>query len=291
MATPLDCFRFPQILVRDGVVRRLFLVFACNIGLLGCGSCEKSTPTSNAASDASSLADPSALPTGGQRLRKDDAGHWIPSGKPPEDDPARVPRQPASEPSFDLEPADPGADYVKRYVRATRRYGDDSACVKTASASRREGTAIVEVRGCSGGGAPLESFDVRVAEDRLSITGPPSKPLAQWPDGSDPGGPSGPPREEPDLREWKPPLREALASLQLLPIRVQYYARGTYPVVTLAGWRDPVGPRMPESALKGVAEKVCASTSGAPAGFFAGIDRSTILRVRCEPARARWEQL
>jgi hypothetical protein len=159
------------------------------------------------------------------------------------------------------------------------------------SANRQEGSATVEVRGCSGGDAPLESFEVHVAEDRLSIKGTPSKPLAPWPDGSDPGGPASPPREEPDLREWRSPLKEALSSLNLLPIRVQHYARGTYPVVTLAGWRNPVAPGAADSAMKEVAEKICAATSGVPAGFFAGIDRSTMLRVRCGPPRARWEQL
>ncbi len=37
------------------------------------------------------------------------------------------------------------------------------------------------------------------------------------------------PKEGPQIQQWQSPLVKALESLQLVPLRVQFYGRGTYP--------------------------------------------------------------
>ena len=95
---------------------------------------------------------------------------------------------------------------------------------------------------------------------------------------------------EDDLRAWRAPLHDTLVALHLTPIRVQYYGRGSYPVITLAGWHDPLTPAASSDAMRDAAQKICASTKGSPVGLFAALNRATILRVRC-PDQARWERL
>jgi hypothetical protein len=134
-------------------------------------------------------------------------------------------------------------------------------------------------------------FLVDVAEDRLAVDDSGKRqPLARWPDGSDPQGPPNDVRQVDDVRGWKAPLGEAFRKRLLVPIRVQAYGRGTYPVVTIAGWHGDVTPEASMDALRSVAEGMCAASRGAPMGIFAGIDRSKILRIRC-PAAVRWDRL
>src|SRR5262249_11099583 len=162
------------------------------------------------------------------------------------------------------------------YVRATNRYGAKTACAR-ASASRSDGgRALVDVAGgkdapCSLGGAVLDTFAVRASADRPELAGPKrGAALAEWPARSAPGGPPGGkvPAED-DLHKWTSPLHELLSGMHFTAIRVQYYGRGSYPVVTLAGWRDPIRPGGADD-LHDLAQKICGATKGAPVGLFGG---------------------
>ena len=115
-------------------------------------------------------------------------------------------------------------------------------------------------------------------------------PLALWPDGSDAEGPPGKVMEAADLRKPKDNVTAALRQMQLVPIRMQFYGRGTYPVVTLAGWHGDVVPTASEDELRPTAEALCKATHDMPLAFFGGINRSRILRIRC-PGAARWDDL
>ena len=98
------------------------------------------------------------------------------------------------EPDWDLDPSDPARDYVERYIQATRRYAAERPCVH-AQASRVEGgRTLVDTRdssenGCKGTGAVRDTFAADVEHDRLDLADPArGAPLADWPDGSNPGG-------------------------------------------------------------------------------------------------------
>ena len=134
-------------------------------------------------------------------------------------------------------------------------------------------------------------FLVNAAGDRLSVDDKAKRdPLARWPDGSDPEGPANDVRQVDDLRKWQGPLGQEFRALLLVPIRVQAYGRGTYPVVTIAGWHGAVTPATSAEDLQGIAAELCKSNGGLPLGIFANIDRSRMLRIRC-PASARWDRL
>jgi len=134
-------------------------------------------------------------------------------------------------------------------------------------------------------------FRVDVGADRLSVDDAAKRdPLARWPDGSDPEGPASPAREAGDTHGWQGALKDAIRTEQLVAIRVQAYGRGSYPVVTLAGWHAAVVPSASPESLRPFAEALCTASRGMPLAFVAGLDRSTVLRIRC-PAAARWDKL
>jgi hypothetical protein len=119
-------------------------------------------------------------------------------------------------------------------------------------------------------------------------------PLAPWPDGS-PACEAGEakPRTVASLdprTEWRTPLYDALVALELVPIRAQLVGHGTYPIVTLAGWRGPLRPDAPTPDLRATARKLCAAAGGQPFALFGGLDRTRLLRVSC-PDTVRWDKL
>ncbi len=276
--------------MRNAVILAICLVAA------GCKGKREDVAAPAPSSSSTAKAPPSAMNR--SHLVRDEEGRLVPTRPRPEDNPADIPAAPSSQPAWDLDRAEPARDYVARYVRATRRYGDATRCVSTKAAGSRDGKAIVEVRdrepptaGCTapGGGGPRDTFLVDVDRDRLELAK--GGPLAKWPDGSDP---SGPPAAPSAIEADAPPtkLRDALVIAKLTPVRTQLYGRGSYPVITLAGWRDPITRDAPPESLAKVVDAMCAASEGSPFGVFGGIDRSTILRVRCgEAPGARWEKL
>jgi hypothetical protein len=272
---------------------RTRLVLAISCALIGCKG--KSGQAGDGGTDASASARASS--SGRSHLVRDPEGHLVPSRPRPEDDPASIPPTPGSAPSWDLDKSDPARDYVDRYVRATKRYGAATACVVAKVNGSRDGKAIVEVRDAekppapcppsSAGSAPRDAFLVDVDRDRLELAK--GGALAKWPDGTDPAGPPGPPVEA-DAPPAK--LTDALFAAKLTPVRTQLYGRGSYAVLTLAGWHDPVTLNAAPASLGAFVEKTCAANDGLPFGLFAGIDRATMLRVRCGAApAARWDRL
>jgi hypothetical protein len=97
-------------------------------------------------------------------------------------------------------------------------------------------------------------------------------------------------RELSGTKDWKVPIKDVLQRAQLVPIRVQGYGRGTYPVVTLAGWHAAIVPNASPEELRPFAQELCTASGGAPMGLFGGLDRTLMLRVRCPPA-TRWDKL
>jgi hypothetical protein len=212
-------------------------------------------------------------------------------------DPRDIPPQPGRDPDWDLDTADTARDYVRRYVLGTRRYGGSLDCVdigpSTPSGDRRK----VEVKtsaSCPDAGPAgdvRDVFVVDVAGDRLTVDDKAKRnPLARWPDGSDPEGPPGSVQNTSDLRKWRGPLKDAVfGKQQLVVIRVQMYGRGTYPVITVAGWHGAVMPTATAEDLRSFADDMCHANEG-PLGIFAGLDRSRILLIRC-PGGAHWDKL
>jgi hypothetical protein len=267
---------------------------ATTLGAAGCDSCGKAPPEpAGSSSDGSALA--TASPSANPRLARDDAGHLVPrTAAPPIALDATIPDKPKREPDWDLDSDDPARDYVRRYTLGTRRYGDALDCIDVGPSQAAGDRRRVEVRtaaGCPGAGTVRDVFLVDVALDRLTVDDKATRdPLARWPDGSDPEGPAGAVREIGSLREWNGEPKNALQGQLLVPIRVQTYGRGTYPVVTLAGWHGIVAPGADPETLRGLSDSLCRATHGAPMALFGGLDRSVILRVRC-PGGTRWEKL
>jgi hypothetical protein len=114
--------------------------------------------------------------------------------------------------------------------------------------------------------------------------------LARWPDGSDPEGPAGKVMDVQDLHKWHAGLRDTFHKLELAPLRVQLYGRGTYPVVSVAGWHGAVQQTMSPAELEPAAKTLCQANEGQPLGILAGVDRSLLLRVMC-PGSARFDTL
>ena len=201
------------------------------------------------------------------------------------------------EPDWDLDAADPARDYVNRYILTTKRYGAETACVHAQASRRVAGRTLVETRdsdenGCKGTNAVRDTFAVDTANNRMDLADPAvGKPLADWPDGSGPTTLPGPePKEGPLMNEWNTELRQELKGLQLVPLRVQFYGRGSYPLVSVAGWHATVTPTSTPAQLDDVAKRVCASSAQLPVGILASGDRSRVLRVQC-PAQWRWQTL
>jgi hypothetical protein len=277
----------------------LALVAAFSLaGALGCGGCGKAPPEP-AEDDAAARFSGSVLATAGgsgtsSRLPRDDAGHLIPRSLPPPDDSGAL-RKPNRDPDWALESDDPARDYVRRYVLGTKRYGDTLDCIEIAPSAVAGDRRRVEVKnaaGCAAAGVARDVFLVDVGSDHLYVDDKSKRdPLARWPDGSDPEGPAGPVREMDNLKQWRGPLKETIQRQLLVPIRVQTYGRGTYPVVTIAGWHGDVTPTASPEALHGLASRLCKATGGAPMAFFAGVDRSRLLRIRCPSGDYRWDTM
>ena len=199
------------------------------------------------------------------------------------------------EPDWDLSSDDPALDYARRYAFFTRRYGDGFACV-TFGASSQGGTArrvqVTTAASCPGAGAVRDVFLVDVASDHLTVDDPSRRdPLARWPDGSDPDGPpTTPVREIFRMQDWKSPLQDVVRRQMLVPIRVQAYGRGTYPVISIAGWHGFFQQDAPPDALRPLADALCAANGNMPLGVLMAMDRTRLLRVRC-PAATRWDRL
>lgn len=200
------------------------------------------------------------------------------------------------DPDWGLDATDPAKDMVTRYLRATKRYGAQTSCVLVKPSTFADGRSVVETVSDASGtcGKPNElrdRFFVNIATDRMSTDESLHQPVLQkWPDGSDPDGPAGKVADGQDLRAWKAALGATIRSLQLVPLRVQLYGRGTYPVVTLAGWHGPVQQGMTPDQLAGPAKALCEANDQQPLAFFAGLERVTLLRITC-PGGAKFENL
>jgi hypothetical protein len=220
----------------------------------------------------------------------------------PSDDPRIF--KPGRDPDMDLDPNDPASDYVRRYAAATKRYGDKLGCIDIEPSKPAGDKRSVEVRNAvtcptpqpgQAAGAVRDVFMVDVASDHLSLDDPSKRePLERWPDGSDPEGPPAPKvREINDTVHWKAPLNDAIRAQLLVPMRLQTYGRGSYPVVTLAGWYGVVQPGASTDTLRPMATALCAGNDGMPLGLVTAMDRSRILRIRCDKTgpSTRWQSL
>jgi hypothetical protein len=276
---------------------------AVALGTTGCGGCGHTAPEPTASSaSASAHAAPapsdSAAIAAAWRARhpRDDAGNLIPKSTPPPVDPSELPPKPGREPDWDLDTADPAQDYVRRYALGTKRYGSPIQCVDIGPSFRAADRVTVEVRnaaGCPGAGTVRDVFVVDVAGDRLTVDDKSKRdPLARWPDGSDPEGPAAKAvLNTSDLRKWNGALKDTVfGKMQLVVVRVQMYGRGSYPVITLAGWHGAVNMSATPEDLAPFDADLCKANDGAPLGIIAGIDRANILRIRC-PGPPRWERL
>ena len=279
-------------------MRVQLLALAC-VGMC-LSSCAKDKPKEEAIPDAALLSpapdEPAAArPLASSRFGRDSNGHLVPRTPRPADDPADIPKAPSRELDWDLAKDDAARDYVDRYIHATVRYGDKTACTKALPSTSSSGARVVEVKDAAGPGCPApgdavrDRFRVSVSEDRLHLEGK-GEPLKKWPDGSDPEGPPKTASDEADVNGLNGKVKAALQAMKLTPIRAQWYGRGSYLLITLAGWRAPVLRGAPSDALQPVAEKICAASGGQPMAIVAGIDRAMVLRLTC-PAAARWDEL
>jgi hypothetical protein len=78
--------------------------------------------------------------------------------------------------------------------------------------------------------------------------------------------------------------------MQLTVVGVQIYGRGTYPVITLAGWRAPLAANAKPEDIQPSTAKMCSANGNRPFSFLANINMSTTLRVRCPSGEARWDK-
>lgn len=198
---------------------------------------------------------------------------------------------------WDLDKDDPAFDYVERYVESTRRYGLERNCVHAQPSRVENGRTLVDTRdssdgNCKGTNAVRDTFAVFVDQDRLELADPTrGAPLGDWPDGSSPTGmPTPAPKEGPPIDQWVSPLPKAFEALQLVPLRVQFYGRGSYPVISIAAWHGPMTLASSPAQLAQDARKICEASAGFPLGVIATMDRSTVLRIRC-PESTRWDHL
>jgi len=202
---------------------------------------------------------------------------------------------PKRDPDWDLDSSDPARDYARRYAFFTRRYGASLDCAifgASQPAGKQRSVEVKNAPGCPGAGAVRDVFLVDVAGDRLTVDDKATRdPMGLWPDGSSPEGPPADRVQEILLmRDWKSPLKDAVARQSLVPVRVQGYGRGTYPVISVAGWHGAVQRGAPPEALQPLAEDLCRGNAGMPLGLFMAMDRTTLLRFRC-PATTVWETL
>jgi hypothetical protein len=279
-----------------------YLALASAPSVAGCTCSHRSTPEPVATADTASAQHtitppraPNIRPHVGPLEKDPDSGHYIPTTPIPPVAPSLIPPQPKRDPDMDLDADDPASDYARRYVIGSRRYGDKTACTiygKSRAQGAQRAVDVSDDPACSGGSTAVrDTFLVDVGGDRLALDGASQQhpPLQLWPDGSDPGAPPKPVREIADMKGWTTALRTTIDDLKLLAVRVQLYGRGTYPVITLAGWRPQLGKSTSGDAMDGAAKKFCTATADAPLTFIAGIDRSTALRIRCPGAKWRWD--
>jgi hypothetical protein len=263
-------------------------------GPLALASCRKTPPEpTQAAPSASTSASAHIVAATPKLPSQPDPARLSPRAPMPTGSATPIP-QPKREPDWDLDSDDAARDYVRRYALGTKRYGESLDCVdvgRSEPAGDRRRVEVKTAASCPGAGTVRDVFLVDVALDRLSVDDRSKRDaLARWPDGSDPEGPASAIRELSGTRDWKVPVKDVLQHTQLVPVRVQGYGRGTYPVVTLAGWHGDIVPTASPDVLRGFAEALCKASGGAPMGLFAGLDRTLMLRIRC-PAAARWDQL
>ncbi len=200
-------------------------------------------------------------------------------------------------PDWDLDPTDAARDLASRYVVATKRYGEKTRCVSATPSKEKDGQYVVEVRDdltkCPDGGSALRDvFVVDMKTQRLSI-GDPTKHavLAPWPDGSAPGDAAHEVEAFNRMKDWPTPLLRAFNGMGLSPFRVELYGRGTYAVVALAGWREPILHGAASEKLRPTMKKLCAANEGKPFALLAGTFRGEVLRVRCPSGDSKWEKL
>jgi hypothetical protein len=295
-------FMHPRRTASPGVGRALSRVtyLLVSLAFAGCGGCGK-TPPEPVVPDAAPAIRPRLAADGGlifPAMRRDDAGHTIVLPPGMDEAEAGAPAKTSRDPDWDLDSDDAARDYVRRYAFGVRRYGDTLDCIDigaSVAAGDRRRVEAKTAASCPGAGTLRDVYLVDVAGDHLFLegaapSGAAARPLARWPDGSDPEGPPGAIREMEAMQKWKGPLKDALNAQLLVPIRLQTYGRGTYPVVTLAGWHGAINPSGPPDALRALAAAVCKANQGLPMGLFAGLDRSLLLRIRC-PGSFRWEKL
>ena len=273
------------------------------LGSSGCGSCRGAPEPGKPDAAATTTADPEPTSTYDKeawlaRHPRDDAGRLIPKSSPPPVSSGELVPIPKREPDWDLDPDDPARDYVRVYAIATRRYGDSLDCVVLGSSRPGPGGRRVEVKAapsCADAGAVIDVFIVDLASDHLTVDENSSHlGLARWPDGSDPEGPATKPvRQATDMKKWRSPLHDAITKRELVAIRLQTYGRGTYPIITLAGWHDTVHPGATPDELRPLAQDLCRANGGLPLAFFAGIDRANTLLIRCPSSGpvTRWDKL
>jgi hypothetical protein len=234
---------------------------------------------------------PPVASSGGSWLTRRAPG-WVP---PPVDTQSPTLPQPLRAPDWDLDSDDPAVDYVRRYAFFTKRYGDTLDCIDLGVSQPADDKRRVEVKTaarCPGAGTQRDVFFVDLAGDHLSVDDKTKRdPLARWPDGSSTDGPPAEAIRQIDrMPEWKGPLNDVLRKALLVPVRVQAYGRGTYPVISLAGWHGVVQLDAPPDALRPFAEDLCRANGGMPMGIMAAADRTRILRIRC-PAATTWAKL
>jgi hypothetical protein len=269
------------------------------LGLAACMGCSKHPPEPDkpeaAPEGATAVASSAQAPAAAvDRHPRDDAGRLIPRTAPPPLDPSAIPVKAGRDPDWDLDSDDAARDYVRRYVTATKRYGETMDCVSLGASEASGDRRRVEVKtatGCPGAGTQRDVFLVDVGSDRLSLDDRAKRdPLARWPDGSDPEAPANPVRDDSQLRQWQGALKDVIRKQLLVPVRVQGYGRGSYLVVTVAGWHATVTPAAAPDSLRSFADALCKANHDLPLAFFAGVDRSKLLRMRC-PGGARWDTL
>ena len=197
---------------------------------------------------------------------------------------------------WDLDPADPARDYVRRYVVATKRYADLLDCVQIGKSVRQGTKSKVEVREapsakCKTGTAVRDVFFVDVAGDRLTIDDPATRaPLAVWPDESKPDQKAEPVVSINSLHERTTPMKDMFELLRLTPLRIQGFGRGSYLVITLSGWRAPVSHDTPDKKLREALVKLCDANEGHSYAIASAMEPPVWLRVNCPAGTYKWDK-
>lgn len=276
----------------DGrVALGLSLNLAAAAQALGCGSgCARNEEPAPSTSSGTAA---TAGPSGSSSPSMPPMARTRPTAAPV--DSSMLPRA-SRDVDWGLDVADAARDYVVRYLHASNRYAAQTACVVVKPSVFNGDRSVVEARNdpsgaCGAADELRDRFFVTVATDRMSLDPSLHQPKLQpWPDGSDTDGPAAKVADIQDLHKWKAGFRDTFHKLLLAPLRVHLYGRGTYPVVTIAGWHGPVERSMTSEQLEAPAKALCDANDGGSLGIFAGVDRTTLLRIVC-PHTARFESL